>query len=109
MIENIENEEAIKLIEENKDNPDFVILDIQPETYYDDARIHNCLHIDMFRGNEVDKIDILDRSKAYLIYCRTGLKSDIGAKYMEKQGFKKVFHLYEGFGEWIKNDYPVER
>lgn len=109
MIDYIENKDALKLIEENRDNPDFVILDIQPDAYYNEAYIKGCIHIDMFRGHEVDKIDVLDRSKTYLVYCRTGLKSDIGVKYMEKEGFKNIYHLYEGFGSWIDEGLPVER
>lgn len=109
MIKDLELNEAKELIKENRENPDFDILDIQPKEHFEEARIQNCIHIDMFRGKEYEKISELDQSKSYLVYCRTGLKSHIGIQYMEKLGFNKLYHLYEGLGEWMKKDYPVEK
>ncbi len=42
------------------------------------------------------------------VYCRSGNRSLVAAKYLEKLGFKKVYNLKGGIIEWKKYGLPVK-
>jgi rhodanese-related sulfurtransferase len=42
----------------------------------------------------------LDKSKAYIVYCRSGARSNTAANYMLQKGFKKVYNLDGGIMSW---------
>lgn len=50
-------------------------------------------------GAEVAK---LDKSKAYVIYCRSGGRSAAASQYMIDNGFKKVYNLEGGIMGWTE-------
>jgi len=60
--------EAINLIQENQDNPDFVIIDAQSPEIFAEKHIDNA--INMYFGSETidNELDKLDKNKKYLVY-----------------------------------------
>jgi rhodanese-related sulfurtransferase len=46
------------------------------------------------------KISKLDKSKTYIIYCRSGARSSKAANYMVQNGFKNVYNLNGGIMSW---------
>jgi len=47
-----------------------------------------------------EKIAKLDKSKTYIIYCRSGARSSAAADYMASQGFTKLYNLSGGIMNW---------
>jgi rhodanese-related sulfurtransferase len=47
-----------------------------------------------------EQIAKLDKSKTYIIYCRSGARSSSAADYMVNQGFTKVYNLSGGIMNW---------
>ena len=48
------------------------------------------------------KINDLDRSKSYFIYCKSGKRSQMACEIMHQYGFNKLFNLDGGIEDWIK-------
>ncbi len=51
----------------------------------------------------------LDRSKAYLVICKSGGRSGRAAAWMRQNGFERVFNLAGGMTAWSGAGKPVER
>jgi len=63
--------------------------------------IPGAVQIDFMDSAEFEKgIAQLDRDKDILVYCKVGGRSAKAAKYLENEGFQKVFDLKGGFDSW---------
>jgi rhodanese-related sulfurtransferase len=106
-VQDVTSQEAFNLIQENKDNPDFVILDVRTLSEFTDGHIAGALNIDVnlpsFRG-EIAK---LNRNDSYLVYCRTGNRSRTALAIMGELGFTHIYHLKSGITEWTGSGLPV--
>ncbi len=98
--------EANELILRNKDNPDFVILDVRTPEEYNDGHIEGCLNIDYKSENFKSEISKLNQDKTYLVYCRSGRRSKAAQDVMVNFGFNSVLNLAGGFEEWKKESLP---
>ena len=101
-------QQAFTLIAENKDNPDFIIIDSRPQSMYSAAHIENAINIHLNTG-DLDSfrsaLNQLDKSKTYLTYCPSGCGSD--AQEMKSLGFAKVYYIKDGINQWIAEGLPV--
>lgn len=78
-----------------------IILDVRTDSEVADGIIPNAIHIDIYKGQEfIDKIESLDRSKSYYVYCRSGNRSGQACRIMEELGFEKTYNLEGGILEW---------
>jgi rhodanese-related sulfurtransferase len=96
-VNNVNPETFAKMI---KENPEAIILDVRTIEEYTTFRIPNSIVIDIYNSSFGKKIDELDRSKIYLIYCASGVRSLNACKQMKKLGFEKVFNLKNGILSW---------
>jgi rhodanese-related sulfurtransferase len=55
---------------------------------------------DVNSGDFSTKISKLDKSKTYIIYCRSGARSNKAANMMVQNGFKNVYNLNGGIMGW---------
>jgi len=107
IIENISPQEAFDLIQENKDNPDFVILDVRTPEEFAEEHIANALNIDFNSENFRDELDKLDKDKTYLIYCRSGNRSGKALEIMKELDFREVYNMSGGIIEWKTEGLPT--
>jgi len=110
-IESITPQEALNLIQENQDNPDFVIIDIQTPEKFAQEHIENAINLDYYSENFRDELDKLDKDKTYLVYY-TGLGGDIGGKtldLMSELNFTKVYNISSGLDGWKAEGLPTIR
>jgi rhodanese-related sulfurtransferase len=78
-----------------------VILDVRTENECNEGIIANALQIDIYEGQGfIDKIEALDKSKNYYVYCRSGARSAKACEVMESLGFEKTFNLLGGILGW---------
>lgn len=103
----ISPDEAYKLIQENVNNPDFVIIDIRTPQEFKAGHIPNAINIDYYSPAFKQELDKLDKSKTYLIYCRTGHRSGNTMPIMKELGFQNVYELGGGITAWVAKGYPV--
>ncbi|AKG90678.1 Rhodanese-related sulfurtransferase [Geoglobus ahangari] len=103
----ISPDEAYKLIQENANNPDFVIIDIRTPQEYKAGHIPKAINIDYYSPTFKEELNKLDKSKTYLIYCRTGHRTGNTMPIMKELGFQKVYEIRGGITAWASKGYPV--
>lgn len=99
--------EASALIQDNINNPNFVILDVRTTEEFNEGHIENAVNIDFYSTDFEQEMDKLNKEQTYLIYCRTGNRSGQAISIMERLGFKNVYHLSPGIINWISDGLPV--
>jgi rhodanese-related sulfurtransferase len=99
--------DAYILIQENTNNPDFVILDVRTQSEFDTGYIAGAINIDYESSQFNTDISQFDKSKQYLVYCRTGIRGAFATQIMMGLGFEKVQNLTGGITAWIQDGYPV--
>jgi len=104
---NIKVQEANKLIEEYRKSEKLVILDVRTAKEYENGCIKGALNFDIQESNFKQTIQLLDRSRIYLVYCKSGIRSKEAITIMSKLGFENVFHMFEGIDSWEKNGLEV--
>ncbi|TRX16239.1 rhodanese-like domain-containing protein [Flavobacterium franklandianum] len=78
-----------------------VILDVRTGAECDEGVIPNAINIDIYEGQGfITKIEALDKSKNYYVYCRSGARSAKACEVMNSLGFENAFNLLGGIIEW---------
>lgn len=95
--DNIEPDEFKKIRDEN-DNA--VVIDCRTKGEIQMGHLDYDLHLDIMDPQIRQKIEQLDKSKTYLIYCRSGNRSGSLCNYMASQGFEKLYNLAGGIISW---------
>lgn len=102
-------DKANDLIQENADNPDFIILDVRTPEEFDGGYIEGAINIDYYSEDFRTQLDPLDKDKAYLIYCRSGKRSADARDAMAELGFMEIYNMSGGIMEWEAQGLPVVR
>ncbi len=105
--ETISAQEAFDLIQENAGSADFVIIDVRTPEEFTDGHIAGAIVIDFYSMSFRNGLDVLDKDKTYLIYCRSGNRSGQARDIMEELGFKEVYDLGGGIVAWINAGLPT--
>lgn len=109
VIKQINAEDAASLIEKNKNNPDFVILDVRTPKEYSDGHIESALNLDVKSESFTEEVVKLGTGKTYLIHCRSGKRSAMAGALMEELGFIDIYDIKGGFVAWEKQGRPVTK
>ncbi len=104
IIKNISAEEMKKIISEKQ----VIILDIRTLEEFKEGHINKAVNIDFYSKDFESNLDKLDKSKAYIIYCRSGNRSGIALKTMEKLKFMEVYNVLGGIGSINQIGYPLK-
>ena len=84
-----------------------VLLDIRTPEEIAEGQIEGALNIDFLDENFTENIEHLDKSKTYLLYCRTGKRTAKAGAAMKAAGFKKVYMLDGGLTAWKELQKPT--
>lgn len=98
--EDIACERAVQLIQEHEHDAHFVILDVRTPEEFSAGHLKRAEIIDFKAADFGKKLEELDRSKTFLVYCRKGVRSATAIRMMRDLGFTSIFHLYEGYDVW---------
>ena len=102
----IDSKEAYGLI---KADSNIAILDVRTAKEFADGHVAGAVNIDVNQADFAQKIDQLDRSKTYIVYCRSGRRSSKAVGIMATKGFKNLYNVSDGFLGWNKNGLPFEK
>ena len=95
-------DEAQQLIQQNGD---LIILDVRNQQEYDSGHIPNAILIPV---SELDgRLGELDKAKAILVYCRSGVRSAQASQLLGDNGFSEVYNLEGGIVAWEEAGAPV--
>ena len=80
-----------------------IILDVRTLAEVNAGAIEGAIHIDFYRPDFQDKLNLLNKNSTYLVYCRSGNRSSQASTVMmENLGFKDVKNLLGGYQAWAK-------
>ena len=109
IIEDITTPEALALIENNRNNPEFVIIDVRTPEEFAEGHIENAVNIDFYSATFRDDLDKLDKDKTYLIYCRSGRRSGLAVPMMQELDFMEVYDMLGGIARWTAEGFGTTR
>jgi rhodanese-related sulfurtransferase len=107
--EAVTTQEAYTLIQDNKDNPDFVILDVRTPREFADGHIEGAVNLNYNAPTFKDDLNGLDKTKMYLVYCRTGRRSKGAFDMMKALEFQEVYHMLGGIVGWTSEGLPTKK
>ncbi|MFC2005698.1 rhodanese-like domain-containing protein [Chloroflexota bacterium] len=107
IIEDITPQEAFTLIQNNRNNPDFVIIDVRTPEEFGEGHIENAINMDFYSRTFRDEINNLDKSKKYLIYCRSDNRSGNALDIMAELNFREVYNILGGIIDWKAESLPI--
>ena len=86
-----------------------VILDVRTPEEYADGHIYDAININLNSPDFKDEINRLDKNFTYVVYCRSGSRSNTARNIMEESGFKHVINMTGGITGWISEGFPVTK
>ncbi len=107
IIRDISTEETNRLIQENRGNQDFVLLDIRTPEEYNGGYIEGAINRDFYSPTFREELDKLDKDKTYLIYCRSGRRSGIALGTMKELGFIEAYNMLGGINQWTEEGFTL--
>lgn len=88
---------------------DIGVIDARTKVEFDEGTLDKrAILVEIKKGDELEgsletfkrEIDKLNKDKTWLIYCGSGMRSAKGAKTMVENGFRDVYELKGGLGEY---------
>jgi rhodanese-related sulfurtransferase len=89
--------------------PDTVVMDIRTPEEYISGHVKNAVNLDFYSADFQKELSRLDKSKTYLVYCRSGSRTAQTLPIMQILGFRKIILLEGGLLEWVSRGYPLEK
>jgi phage shock protein E len=89
--------------------PNAVILDVRSPGEYADGHLKNAVNLDVNSPDFDERAARLDKSKVYVVHCRSGGRSAWACDELSGKGFTNVYNLDGGINAWIAAGKPVER
>jgi len=88
-------------VSELKNDNNAVIIDVRTLREVEEGIIPNAIHIDIYQGQGfIDRLNELDKTKNYYVYCRSGSRSRQACNVMYQLGFENAFNLMGGILQW---------
>ena len=98
---------AADLINRHGEDADFIILDIRTPAEFQSGHLRNSLLIDFYSKTFARQIDRLDRTRTYLVYCRSGNRSGRSLKLFKQLKFQRVYNMATGINGWKALGLPI--
>ncbi len=92
--------EAADLIDKHNGDNEFAVLDIRTPGEFQSGHLAESISIDFYSQTFADQLNRLDKTKTYLVYCRSGNRSTKSLELFKKLKFEKVYHLASGIRAW---------
>ena len=86
-----------------------VLLDVRTPEEYTGEHISGAINMDVRSDGFKSRMDSLDKSRTYFMYCKSGRRSEEALNLMKEAGFKNLFHLQGGIEEWKLDGNKVMR
>jgi phage shock protein E len=103
--------QTIKTVEELKNKLEIktskeVLLDVRTPQEFASGHIPGAINLNINQPDILSEIEKLDHDKIYIIYCRSGGRSQMASMIMEQKGLK-VINSIVGFAHWESSGLEV--
>ena len=105
-VQNVNPASAQKLLAANKN---VQVLDVRTPEEYAEGHIAGAVNVDFKAADFADKVAQLDKSKSYVVHCRSGNRSGKSLPILKDKGFGTIYHLDKGFNAWTEAGMPSAR
>ena len=102
-------QEAKRIIDQNLGQPDFVVLDVRTPQEFQSGHIKGAINLDFYAPDFPQQLDKLDKTKTYVVYCRSGNRSGKTVQLMKRLGFQRVYDVQGGIKAWTARGLPLTR
>lgn len=105
-IKSVDAEQAREIIEKNRNNPDFLIIDVRTPEEYKSGHIENAVNIDYKSADFKNEVKKLNKDDTYVVYCHSGRRAKLSADIMGQLGFKNIYEI-GGVVQWQEAGYKL--
>ena len=88
---------------------DAVVLDVRTPREFEAGHLPGAINLPIADKNFEANLARLDKTKTYLVHCKTGKRSDVAVHRMETLGFNHLYDLTGGIVAWNEAGKPVEK
>lgn len=85
------------------------VLDVRTPEEFAQGHVPGAVNADFFGPRFEQQLGALDKSKTYLVYCRTDNRSGQAVDMMRAQSFSKIVQMKGGITEWNREQLPTEK
>lgn len=107
--EDIEPKDAFTILEKHRGDGDYVALDVRTQKEYEEGHIENATFLNIKSKNFEEELKKFDKNKKYLVYCKSGRRSNKAAELMKKHEFNNVYNIIGGMEKWKARRLPIEK
>ena len=107
ILEDITVQQAYDMINAIPADPGLVILDVRTQTEYDSGHIEDAAHLDYYSTTFTVDLNNLDKTRTYIVYCKSGGRSANALNIMDNLGFREAYNMLGGITDWIAAGFPV--
>ncbi len=108
IIKNITVEEAHTIIQNNENSNNVAIIDVRTPEEFNQEHIQDASNIDFYSDNFKDELNKLDKTRTYVIHCRSGGRSSQALDIMRELGFREVYNM-GGIIQWKEKGFPTTK
>ena len=98
--------EAWELISQNRESDDLIIIDVSTPQEYEFLHLEGAINVSLFSRFFKARMDIMNKSKTYVVYCKVGGRSKIAQKLMLRLGFQEAYNITGGTLLWKEEGLP---
>jgi len=98
--------EAWELISKNRKNDDLVIIDVSTPLEYKNLHLEGAINVNLLSRFFKIRLDVMDKSRTYVVYCKVGGRSKVAQKLMRQFGFQTVYNITGGTLLWEEEGLP---
>ncbi len=81
-----------------------LILDVRTPEECQEGIIEGAICNNIYAGQAfIYRLDQLDKTKTYYVYCKSGGRSNQACQIMHQMGFEKTYNLVGGILQWKNN------
>lgn len=86
-------------------NPEVILLDVRTPQEIAAGKLEGAVEMDIMNPNFQTQLNELDKQKTYVVYCRSGRRSDRACQMMGEMGFTNYYNLEGGMNAYQQQNH----
>jgi phage shock protein E len=100
--------EAQQVIGQLANDKNFVLIDVRTPDEFNAGHIAGAMNLNFHDPGFRNSLNSLDKTKTYMIYCRSGNRSGQTFNLMKSLPFHHVYHIIGGIIAWQRDQLPLQ-
>lgn len=101
----------VNQVEEYIKSGKYIVVDVRKSDEYSAGHIKGAGNVDYYDDNFESLFEekYSDKNQSYILYCRSGMRSQYSAEILEELGYKNLINMTGGILAWQDAGKPVEK